>query len=284
MADIGLGMGSGSELAKLASDIVILDDNFDSMVTALQWGRCIYDNVRSFLVYQLVVNFATTYIICAAALFTGKTALYPIQVLWLSMINGPFGAIAFSTSRPVEALLNRKPYGGADGVVNNVMIKDTVLNTIVQCIVLSLLLFKFELFSKSLDEAKHQTMLCNTFIFMAIFNLINCRSTCIGHSPYEGLTKHLAFWIVFIGSAVTHWLISQFGGLVMLTVQLDLNEWLICIALATSVLIAGFAIRRVPLTDQGSRALEKLRLKTREGMMIEELEDIGIDEEIAATN
>jgi Ca2+-transporting ATPase len=282
-ADIGLGMGSGSELAKLASDIVILDDNFTSMVTALKWGRCIYDNVRSFLVYQLVVNFATTYIICVAALFTGKTALYPIQVLWLSMINGPLGAVAFSTSRPVESLLLRKPYGAADAILNNVMMRETILNTILQCIVLSLLLFQFETFFGDGGDAKRQTVLCNTFVFMAIFNLINCRSTCHHQSPYEGLAHHRVFWFVLVGSAALQFVFSQFGGLVMLTEPLSGVEWLLCISFALTVLVGGFAIRRFPLKDNSSKALERLRLERTAGILSEmELQNLGIGQELTA--
>ena len=109
--DVGLSMGlSGTDVAKEASDIVILDDKFSSIVKAVLWGRCVYDNIRKFLQFQLTVNVVALVLVFIAACTTGSTPLNAIMMLWVNLIMDTMGALALATELPTPQLLNRRPY------------------------------------------------------------------------------------------------------------------------------------------------------------------------------
>lgn len=263
-ADIGLAMGKcGTELAKMTSDIVILDDNFQSIVFALKWGRCVYDNIRSFLVYQLVVNFATTLVIIVSGIFFPHSSLKPIQILWVSLINGPFAAFAFSTSKPRDSLLDRAPYGRSDSVVNNVMIRDTILNTTYQLLILFILLFAYTGIFGFDEEKRRDTVIFNCFVYFVIFNLFNCRVTSHQGNPFEKIWKCNVFLIIVFLLLFIQFIFSQYCGLVFLTVPIGKMEWLASIGFGLSIIPIGFVIRLFKTRDLTVPKLQVFRDEQR---------------------
>ena len=141
-ADVGLAMGiRGTDIAKQASDIVILDDNFKSIVRSVMWGRNVYDNIRKFLQFQLTVNFAALFIVFIGAVADRGAPLKAIQLLWVNLIMDTLAALALGTEKPTGQLLNRKPFGRYDPLLSPIMIRFIVVQGLYQIIVLLILLF-----------------------------------------------------------------------------------------------------------------------------------------------
>lgn len=144
-ADVGFAMGlTGTAVAKEASDIVLLDDNFNSIVKAVLWGRNIYDNVRRFLTFQLTVNVVAVFCAVIGAIIMKQSPLSSVQLLWVNMIMDTMGALALATEPPTEALLNKKPHSRKSPIINGKMKKHIVAQSILQIIVLLILIFSGE--------------------------------------------------------------------------------------------------------------------------------------------
>ena len=141
-ADVGLAMNSGTAVAKEASDIVILDDNFSSIVSSIKWGRCVYDNIRKFLQFQLTVKVVALLLVFIAALSGEKDPpLNAVQMLWVNLIMDTMGALALGTEQPTDELLERPPYKRDAFLVNKPMIRNILAQSTFQLILLLLLLY-----------------------------------------------------------------------------------------------------------------------------------------------
>eukprot|EP00920_Eleutheroschizon_duboscqi_P043115 GHVT01102544.1.p1 GENE.GHVT01102544.1~~GHVT01102544.1.p1 ORF type:complete len:458 (+),score=81.64 GHVT01102544.1:132-1376(+) len=139
-ADVGFAMGiAGKEIAKAAADIVLLDDNFESIVKAILWGRSIYDNIRRFLQFQLTVNVAAVLFTFLAVLVTRDSPLTTVQMLWVNLIMDTLGSLALATEPPSLELLKRKPHKRTDYLVNKVMFRNIIGQVVYQMSVLLLL-------------------------------------------------------------------------------------------------------------------------------------------------
>ncbi|ELP83478.1 plasma membrane calcium-transporting atpase, putative, partial [Entamoeba invadens IP1] len=132
-AHIGLAMGiRGTDVAKRVSDIVILDDNFKSIVKSVLWGRCVFDNIRKFLQFQLTVNVSALALCVIGSIFIGESPLNALQMLWVNLIMDTMAALALGTEKPTPSLLNRKPYGKYDSLISNYMIRNITIQTLYQ--------------------------------------------------------------------------------------------------------------------------------------------------------
>ncbi|KAH3757346.1 P-type ATPase [Pelomyxa schiedti] len=141
-ADVGLAMGlRGTDIAKQAADIVILDDNFKSIVKSVMWGRSVYDNIRKFLQFQLTVNVVALAVVAIGAVTQKGACLKAIQLLWVNMIMDTMAALALGTEKPTEALLKRKPFGRYDRLISNFMLRNIILHASYQLMVLLILLY-----------------------------------------------------------------------------------------------------------------------------------------------
>ena len=272
-ADVGLAMGRcGTELAKMASDIVILDDNFNSIVSALKWGRCVYDNVRGFLQFQLTVNFSAMFIAFVGAIALHDSPLKTIQLLWVNLIMDSFGALALATRGPSDDLLNRPPYGRGDQLLNNLLLRNIIGHVVYQIIVLLLCLFGiFDVFKlkhltpdsdqtqDDVDELLTSGFLFNAFVYMQVFNLPNSRLSGPNMKFFEGLFTNIYFDLIFIGIAVVQAIIIQFCGPAFKHEALDWKGWVISLAFGVGSLIIGFLLRLIPLKDHTSDNLNALR-------------------------
>ncbi|KAK3441251.1 hypothetical protein EUGRSUZ_B01472 [Eucalyptus grandis] len=144
-ADIGLSMGiQGTEVAKESSDIVILDDNFTSLVTVLRWGRCVYNNIQKFIQFQLTVNVAALVINFIAAVSAGEVPLTAVQLLWVNLIMDTLGALALATERPSDELMEKSPVGRTEPLITNVMWRNLLAQALYQIAVLLTLQFRGE--------------------------------------------------------------------------------------------------------------------------------------------
>lgn len=141
-ADVGFAMGiQGTDVAKNASDIIIMDDNFQSIVAAVMWGRCVYDNICKFLQFQLTVNITAIVIACVGSAVLTESPLSAIQMLWVNLIMDSFASLALATEDPTLSLLDRKPYPRDRAVLSKIMIKNMVLHALWQLVVLFVLIF-----------------------------------------------------------------------------------------------------------------------------------------------
>lgn len=245
-ADVGFAMGiTGTDVAKHAADIILLDDNFASIVSACKWGRNIYDNIRRFLQFQLSVN-----IVALAAAFVGscilrETPLKPIQLLWVNLIMDSLGSLAEATEPPTDALLERPPHGKDEYIISHKMVKHLCVMGLYQIIVIFTIIFAGDLFIPEDDgykyinddkfvksgrafkwngdedwkkiqddedegQSRHFTIVFNAFVFMQIFNMINARKINDEFNIFAGIFHNSIFLVIISIITVIQVLIVQF--------------------------------------------------------------------------
>ena len=187
-ADIGFAMGiAGTEVAKEAAGIILLDDNFSSIITAVKYGRNIFDCIRKFLQFQLTVNGVAIVMAFMGAVILKKSPLTPVQMLWINLIMDTLAALALATEPPVDQLLKRMPYGRNEDMITPQMWRGIVFNSVYHCFILTVVLFKgdeiFHVPHFSADQFKtwdaqdgqHLTLFFNIFVFLQVFNFLNAR-------------------------------------------------------------------------------------------------------------
>ncbi|CAO3600997.1 unnamed protein product [Absidia cylindrospora] len=253
LADVGFAMGiAGTEVSKEASDIILMDDNFNSLLKALLWGRGVNDGVRKFLTFQLTVNIAAVVLSFVSALTseTSESILSAVQLLWVNLIMDTLAALALATEPPSADLLNRKPISKYAHLINFPMAKMIIGQAIFQIAInLTLLYTGYALFhlDPSTDEPILRTMLFNVFVFLQIFNELNCRridkSTL---NVFANLHHHTIFLIVQVLVIGGQYLIVTFGGIAFKTVPLTLDQWIITVLLGSLSLPVGTIIRLLP--------------------------------------
>jgi len=266
-ADVGLSMGiAGTAVAQEASDIVIMDDNFASIVRSVMWGRSVYDNIRRFLQFQLTVN-VVALTICLIGSVTGfGTPLKPVQLLWVNLIMDTFGALALATEDPTPELLTRKPYGRNDKLINGHMWRNIAVQATFQLTVqLSLLWFGVFFITdctevegtesgcvelsgngqgKNLSGNYRDTVIYNTFVWMQLFNEINCRRIFNEVNMMTGICNNPIFVGIWIFSVVVQVTSVEFFGSGISFVCLSVCS---CLSRSVCVFIRGCVYMSVPL-------------------------------------
>jgi len=277
MADVGFSMGiAGTEVAKEASSIILMDDNFSSIVKALLWGRSVNDSVKKFLQFQLTVNITAVVVTFISAIFDGDngSALTAVQLLWVNLIMDTLAALALATEKPTQDMLLRPPEGKRAPLITHCMWKMIIGEAIFQIIVNFGLLFAGPyIFSnwfgvlkdnggvlskgpkdgnaevqKEFDYQKKvlKTMVFNTFVFLQIFNEINCRRIDNRLNVFAGIHRNAYFICIFFFIAAAQVLIVFFGGSAFKTERLNLGQWGICILLGFFSLPLGMVLRLIP--------------------------------------
>ena len=146
-ADVGFAMGqAGTDVAKQAADILIMDDNFKSIVSAVKWGRNIYDSIRKFLQFQLTVNVVAVFTTFVSAIVLQEAIMSAVQLLWVNLIMDTLAALALATEPPTDKLLNRKPHGRKDYIVSPIMLKHILGQSIYQTAIILTVVFAGEHF------------------------------------------------------------------------------------------------------------------------------------------
>ncbi|XP_040894578.1 plasma membrane calcium-transporting ATPase 1-like isoform X6 [Toxotes jaculatrix] len=223
-ADVGFAMGiAGTDVAKEASDIILTDDNFISIVKAVMWGRNVYDSISKFLQFQLTVNVVAVIVAFTGACITQDSPLKAVQMLWVNLIMDTFASLALATEPPTEALLLRNPYGRKKPLISRTMMKNILGHAIYQLTIIFTLLFLGEtLFDIDSGRnaplhappSEHYTIVFNTFVLMQIFNELNARKIHGERNVFEGIFKNPIFCSIILGtllvqlvsSVPTNWL------------------------------------------------------------------------------
>jgi calcium-translocating P-type ATPase len=242
-ADVGVAMGSGSQVAREAGDIVVTDDNFATIVRAIQWGRSVFENVRKFLQFQLTVNFVAVITAFTAALFGFGTPLTAVQLLWVNLIMDSLAALALALEPPTEDLYRQPPHGRNEPIISRQMAISIVAAGAWMLVVLWVVLATNLVVGESASTVYRTTMVFNVFVWLQLFNEINSRSVRFERNPFRGLLGSRAFLGVFAVTIVLQALIITFGGEVFSTTPLALIDWLWSIVIGATVLVVGAALR-----------------------------------------
>jgi Ca2+ transporting ATPase len=236
---------------------VILDDEFNSVVTAIKWGRCVYDNIKKFVQFQLTINLVALAITLIGAFSDYKNPLKAIQLLWINLIMDTMASLAFGTEKPTNALLNRMPYTRNARLISYVMIKNILGHFFFQLGILMLLLFGSEaVFPGRVWEEKsihHYTIIFNTFVWMQLFNEFNARKVNGEQNICEGVFTNLIFHAVLVISIGLQILMVEVFGPFVETSPLPWDEWLICIAFGALTLVWGVILRLIPVDEDWGR-------------------------------
>ncbi|XGW27757.1 hypothetical protein V3C99_007945 [Haemonchus contortus] len=255
-ADVGFAMGiAGTDVAKEASDIILTDDNFTSIVKAVMWGRNVYDSIAKFLQFQLTVNVVAVVVAFVGACAIQDTPLKAVQMLWVNLIMDTLASLALATEMPTEELLKRKPYGRTSPLISRTMSKNILGHAVYQLVVLFTLIFYGE---KLFDipsgrwaplhspPSVHFTIVFNTFVLMTLFNEINARKIHGERNVFSGLFSNPIYYIIWISTFVSQILIVQFGGRWFSTAALNIEQWLWCLALGVGTLLWGQLVTSIP--------------------------------------
>ncbi|KAI3455723.1 hypothetical protein Pfo_012386 [Paulownia fortunei] len=236
-ADIGLSMGiQGTEVAKESSDIIILDDNFASVVKVVRWGRSVYANIQKFIQFQLTVNVAALVINVVAAVSSGDVPLNTVQLLWVNLIMDTLGALALATEPPTDHLMDRTPVGRREPLVTNIMWRNLIIQAVYQVAVLLVLNFcGITILNLNNEQKEHANMVKNTVVFNAfvlcqIFNEFNARKP-EEMNVFTGVTKNPLFTGIVGSTFILQIIIINFLGKFTSTVKLDFQLWIICLGI-----------------------------------------------------
>ncbi|XP_054820520.1 putative calcium-transporting ATPase 13, plasma membrane-type isoform X1 [Prosopis cineraria] len=245
-ADIGLSMGiQGTEVAKESSDIVILDDNFASVVTVLKWGRCVYNNIQKFIQFQLTVNVAALAINFVAAVSAGEVPLTAVQLLWVNLIMDTLGALALATEKPTTELLNKPPVGRTEPLITNIMWRNLLAQALYQITILLTLQFKGEAIFRVSSEV-NDTLIFNTFVLCQVFNEFNARKL-EKKNVFKGIHKNKLFLGIIGITIVLQVLMVEFLKKFADTERLNWGQWGACILMAAISWPIGWVVKFIPV-------------------------------------
>ncbi|XP_014685552.1 plasma membrane calcium-transporting ATPase 4 isoform X1 [Equus asinus] len=255
-ADVGFAMGiAGTDVAKEASDIILTDDNFTSIVKAVMWGRNVYDSISKFLQFQLTVNVVAVIVAFTGACITQDSPLKAVQMLWVNLIMDTFASLALATEPPTDALLRRRPYGRNKPLISRTMMKNILGHAVYQLAVIFALVFAGEKFF-DIDSGRkaplhsppsqHYTIVFNTFVLMQLFNEINSRKIHGERNVFAGIFHNLIFCSVVVGTFVCQIFIVEFGGKPFSCTRLTLSQWFWCLFIGIGELLWGQVISTIP--------------------------------------
>jgi len=250
-ADVGLSMGlSGTDVAKNASDIIIMDDKFSSIVKAVLWGRSVYDNIRKFLQFQLTVNVVALTITFLSALVGYDPPLNAVMMLWVNLIMDTMGALALGTEPPKQELLDRPPYKRNSSLISRPMWRNILIQSTYQLTLLVYLLNKGpQLYNCEDGSTHHFTIVFNAFVFCQIFNEFNAREIGDVFDPVGALGKSPMFLIVIVFTVLSQWFIVEYGGDFTQTTPLSLDEWTATVGYGAMSIPIGFFMRLFPVSE-----------------------------------
>ncbi|KAJ3233227.1 hypothetical protein HDU81_002378 [Chytriomyces hyalinus] len=269
MADIGFSMGiAGTEVAKEASSIILMDDSFSSVVKAILWGRSVNDSVKKFLQFQLSVNISAVLITLISALVDSdeSSALTVVQLLWVNLVMDTLAALALATELPTNELLQRPPESRKAPLISFTMWKMILGQAMLQIAINLILLFagpylfNFQALinaggvngsgsseGEALEQKKvMKTVVFNTFVILQLFSLVNSRRIDNNVNVFVGILRNPPFYLIFIGVAAVQAILVEFGSAAFQTVHLSGIQWLVCIIAGSLTLPWGIILRLIP--------------------------------------
>ncbi|XP_076545498.1 plasma membrane calcium-transporting ATPase 3 isoform X6 [Osmia lignaria lignaria] len=256
-ADVGFAMGiAGTDVAKEASDIILTDDNFSSIVKAVMWGRNVYDSIAKFLQFQLTVNVVAVIVAFIGACAVQDSPLKAVQMLWVNLIMDTLASLALATELPTSDLLLRRPYGRTKPLISRTMMKNILGQAVYQLTVIFMLLFVGD---KMLDietgrgvaqagggPTQHFTVIFNTFVMMTLFNEFNARKIHGQRNVFQGIFTNPIFYSIWVGTCLSQVLIIQYGKMAFSTKALTLEQWMWCLFFGVGTLLWGQIITTIP--------------------------------------
>lgn len=282
-ADVGFAMGiTGTDVAKHAADIILLDDNFSSIVKACLWGRNIYANIRRFLQFQLTVNIVALISAFVGSCILRESPLKPIQLLWVNMIMDSLASLALATEPPKPDLLEGRPYRRDEYIISRKMVKHILIMAIYQSIIVFTIVFAGEKFlpedpdyplnddgyivagrsytfngeelylpyEKEYGPSRHYTIVFTVFVMLQVFNMLNARKINDEPNIFSGIGDNSMFLVIWIGIFIIQVLITQFTADIFQVCRdgLTTSQWIICLSIGFSAWIVDFLIKFVPDT------------------------------------
>lgn len=238
-AHVGLSLGSGTSVAKEASDITLLDDSFKSIANAVMWGRSLYRNLQRFLFFQLVVNVAALLLVLGGSVIGTEMPLTVTQILWVNLIMDTFAALALASLPPSHEVMKDKPRKASDFIINKSIGFGILFCGIVFFLVMFALLVYCERRGKGGVDVHELTMFFTTFVMIQFWNLFNAKALMSHHTAFRHFLKDKGMILVLVLVLVGQWIIVTFGGEMFRTTPLSLHEWLLIIGSTSVVLWAG---------------------------------------------
>ncbi|KAL7116942.1 hypothetical protein ACP275_03G038800 [Erythranthe tilingii] len=252
-ADIGLAMGiAGTEVAKESADVIILDDNFSTIVTVAKWGRSVYVNIQKFVQFQLTVNVVALIVNFSSACLTGSAPLTAVQLLWVNMIMDTLGALALATEPPNNDLMKRTPVGRKGNFISNAMWRNIMGQSVYQFVIIWYLQTSGKVaFNLSGDDSSLilNTIIFNSFVFCQVFNEVSSREM-EKINVFKGILENYVFVIVLSCTVFFQVIIIEFLGTFANTHPLTLQQWAVCILLGFIGMPIAAAVKLIPV---GSR-------------------------------
>lgn len=247
-AQVGLAMGSGTAIAKEASDIILLDDSFGSIINAVIWGRSLYENIQRFILFQLTINVAALGIVFLGPFIGVAIPLTIIQMLWVNLIMDTFAALALATEPPNPEVMARTPRNPEAFIITPIMLRQIAIAGLSFLFILT----GFLLYLNRNDEATtyELTLFFTTFVMLQFWNMFNARCLGSNRSAFKGLIHNKGFMAIATIILLGQILIVQFGGSVFRTIPLSLTDW-IAITLLTSVVLWVGELGRLRMRSRG---------------------------------
>lgn len=242
-AHVGLSLGSGTSVAKEASDMTLLDDSFKSIANAVMWGRSLYRNLQRFLFFQLVVNVVALLLVLGGSVIGTEMPLTVTQILWVNLIMDTFAALALASLPPSHEVMKDKPRKASDFIINKSIGFGILFCGIVFFLVMFALLVYCERRGKGGVDVHELTMFFTTFVMIQFWNLFNAKALMSHHTAFRHFLKDKGMILVLVLVLVGQWIIVTFGGEMFRTTPLSLHEWLLIIGSTSVVLWAGELLR-----------------------------------------
>lgn len=241
-ADVGLSMGSGTSVAKEASDITLLDDSFNSIATAVMWGRSLYHNIQRFILFQLTINLSALLIVLIGSLIGHELPLTVTQMLWVNMIIDTFAAAALASLPPDPEVMREKPRKATDFIISPKM-RNYILGIGLTFTILLLGMMYWFTRSEGYISPYELSVFFTTFVLLQFWNMFNAKAFLSRGSAFKKLKSSTGFLIVMFIIPIGQYLIVEFGGEVFRTVPLTWKDWGIIIGSTSSVLWIGELLR-----------------------------------------
>ncbi|GAB2282707.1 Calcium-transporting ATPase 2, plasma membrane-type, variant 2 [Dionaea muscipula] len=249
-ADIGLAMGiAGTEVAKESADVIILDDNFSTIVTVAKWGRSVYINIQKFVQFQLTVNVVALIVNFSSACLTGNAPLTAVQLLWVNMIMDTLGALALATEPPTDELMKRAPVGRQGNFISNVMWRNILGQSFYQFVVIWILQVKGDSIFALEDSDSSltlNTLIFNSFVFCQIFNEISSRNM-ERINVFKGILDNYVFVAVIACTVFFQFMIVEYLGTFANTTPLSSSQWFSCICIGFLGMPIAAILKLVPV-------------------------------------
>ncbi|KAL6646113.1 hypothetical protein ACP70R_017721 [Stipagrostis hirtigluma subsp. patula] len=249
-ADIGLAMGiAGTEVAKESADVIILDDNFSTIVTVAKWGRSVYINIQKFVQFQLTVNVVALIVNFSSACLIGSAPLTAVQLLWVNMIMDTLGALALATEPPNNELMKRTPVGRKGNFISNIMWRNILGQSLYQFVVIWYLQAEGKwLFGIDGDDSDLalNTVIFNCFVFCQVFNEVSSREM-ERVNVFQGILDNNVFIAVLGSTVVFQFIIIQFLGDFANTTPLTFTQWMTCIFIGFIGMPIAVVVKMIPV-------------------------------------